>query len=815
MQSKDEVLVQKAMEGDRHAFGQLVEKYKNVVYGLAYHLVRDFTEAQDLSQEAFLQAYLKLSQLKQPAKFSSWLRRITANTCKMWLRRPKPELVSWEELKNKHRLEDEFQLDSFSEAEEIKISVRESIDALSEKNRLTVTLYYMDGLTQKEIGDFLGVPLGTIKSRLHEAKKHLRKELTERGFGAPVITMVKESLQSEKLPDDFRVKLEEMLQSADAVVRRKAVHQLQEHHREDQTVEDLIIEATQDDDSKVRERAVQALGRIRCEKAIPLLAESLKDANPQVRKWAVWSLNRIGTEQVVDEVLKLLDYEGEATRRHAVDVLKDICTEKAVPRLTRALREDDDVGVRERIIHLLSSVKDDSVAQELVQLLWDNEQRIRRTAMDALEQMKPANIAPTLMKALDDENLEIQLRAIELLGILRHKNAESKLIQKLDTSEPSVVFKTAEALGKMKSEKALEPLMSLLQNHEKMRQVTSETCNLDSSITSTCSDVGAGVAKAIGSIGDKAAIPALMEFFEYLISLDSPRAHDSIIATIRTLGQIGDEQVAHRLARYLSDISSLEVYLRDWRHIPIRPLVRALAYIGSSVAVPYLAKLVDYPYFIGEETIGALGRFGPDAIPALSQVLAQNEIPHRRWRAAKALGEIGHPDALEPLKVALKDEEPQVRYHVAIALGQLGNEDAIPSLNSVLQDENHGVRKESLKSLKLLGVTESELPEIPDKPKGKKRKPKSERISPEQFQYLTLDYNLKLRLPAKDSLRRAILEKFVAENFEAGKVYQEKEMNEIISRMYDDYCSVRRYFVDYGMMSRDKGKYWVKVASGI
>ncbi|MBM3235107.1 sigma-70 family RNA polymerase sigma factor [Candidatus Poribacteria bacterium] len=800
MQSKDELLVKKAIEGDRYAFGQLIEKYQNAVYGLAYHLVRDSAEAQDLCQEAFLQAYLKLQQLKQPAKFASWLKRITANICKMWLRRPKPELVSWEELK-----EDELQVDASYEAEEIKQDVREAIDALSEKNRLTITLYYIDGLTQKEIGDFLGVPLGSIKSRLHEAKKHLRKELTERGYFAPVTTMVKESLQAEKLPDDFRLKLEEMLESTDAVIRRKAVHQLQEYHRKDQTVDDLIIKATKDDNREVRERAVQALGRIRCEKAIPLLAEYLKDANPQVRKRAEWSLNRIGTEQVVDEVLKLLDcesWENEApaeVRRHAVDVLKGICPEKAAPRLIRALHEDDDVSVRERIIQVLSSVKDDSVAQELVQLLWDNEQRIRQTAMDALREMKPVNVAPTLMNALDDENIEIQRQAVELLGILRHKDAESKLIQKLDSSDPTVVFKAAEALGEMKSEKALEPLMSLLQHRERMLQRTSETCRFEI-ITSTSADVGASVAKALGLINDKAAIPALMEFFEYLISLKSPRTHDSTIGTIWALGQIGDEQVAHRLAQYLSEIAPPDdSILRNWPGIPIRPLVRALAWIGSPVAVPHLAKVVDYDYFIGEETSGALGQLGPEAIPVLKQVLAQSESPHKRWRAAKSLSEIRHSESLEPLLAALKDDEPQVRYHVARALGALGNQDAIPFLKDALQDEHHGVRKEAMRALKSLSVPESELPQIADKLKSKKE---SQEVSSERF----LEER---RLPTKDSLRRAILEKFVTENFEAGKVYQEKEVNEIISRAYDDYCSVRRYFVDYRMMSRDRGRYWV------
>ena len=466
MQLRDEILVQKALAGDKHAFGQLIEKYQNVVYGLAYHLVRNSTDAQDLSQEAFLQAYLKLSQLKQPAKFAHWLRRITANTCKMWLRRPKPELVSWEDLKG-----DELWVgETSSEDEEVKQAVSQAIDLLSEKNRLTITLYYIDGLTQREIGDFLGLSVGTIKSRLHEARKHLRKELTERGFAAPVNTMVKETLQSEKLPDDFRGKLEEMLQSADAIVRRKVVHQLQKYHRKDQSVEDLIIEAVRDDNSSVRERAVQVLGSIRSGKAIPLLAESLKDANPQVRKRAEWSLNRIGSEQVVDEVLKLMDYDGEVTRRHAADVLKGICTEKAVPRLVTALHDDGDVGVRERIVHVLSRIKGDSAAQELVKLLWDDEGRIRRAATSVLRGMGAANVAPTLMTALDDEDLEVQQRAIKILAGMGHKAAESKLIQKLSSSDPTLVYMAALALGKLKSKKALKPLMSLLKNHELMSQ---------------------------------------------------------------------------------------------------------------------------------------------------------------------------------------------------------------------------------------------------------------------------------------------------------------------------------------------------------
>ena len=95
---------------------------------------------------------------------------------------------------------------------------------------------------------------------------------------------------------------------------------------------------------------------------------------------------------------------------------------------------------------------------------------------------------------------------------------------------------------------------------------------------------------------------------------------------------------------------------------------------------------------------------------------------------------------LESLTNALKDKESQVRYHVARALEKLGNQDAIPFLKDALQDENHGVRKEAMRALKSLSVPESELPEIPDKPK---RKQESEKISLERFQE-------ERRLPTKE-----------------------------------------------------------------
>ena len=88
----DAELVGSTLSGDRAAYGELVARYQGHVYGLAYSLLGDWAEAQDIAQEAFIRAYSNLDQLRQPARFAGWLRRVAFSVAMDWLRTFRPGL---------------------------------------------------------------------------------------------------------------------------------------------------------------------------------------------------------------------------------------------------------------------------------------------------------------------------------------------------------------------------------------------------------------------------------------------------------------------------------------------------------------------------------------------------------------------------------------------------------------------------------------------------------------------------------------------------------------------------------------------------
>jgi RNA polymerase sigma-70 factor (ECF subfamily) len=182
----DGELVRQALVDRQRAFAALVDRYRDLLCGMAYHYLGSFEDAQDVAQEAFVYAYLHLRELRDPDKFAPWLRRMTMSLCADLLRRRGDRITSWEggghstiSVPGEPTPAASFR----APGEELerwatRMVVREALARLSEKTRLTVTLFYMGGYSHAEIAQFLGVPLNTVRSRLQHAKRRLREEMT-------------------------------------------------------------------------------------------------------------------------------------------------------------------------------------------------------------------------------------------------------------------------------------------------------------------------------------------------------------------------------------------------------------------------------------------------------------------------------------------------------------------------------------------------------------------------------------------------------------------------------------------------------------
>ena len=181
MKNNDVQLIQRVLSGDDTAFSVLVRKYQKSVHALAWRKIGDFHIAEDITQDTFLQAYQKLSTLKKPQRFASWLYVIAANYCKMWLRKKR---LSTQSLENTSSAQLEkvtysgyvIEENERTTAETQREVVKKLLAKLQESDRTVITLYYIGGMNYEEISEFLGVSVGAIKSRLHRARQRLKKE---------------------------------------------------------------------------------------------------------------------------------------------------------------------------------------------------------------------------------------------------------------------------------------------------------------------------------------------------------------------------------------------------------------------------------------------------------------------------------------------------------------------------------------------------------------------------------------------------------------------------------------------------------------
>jgi RNA polymerase sigma factor (sigma-70 family) len=176
-------LVQRAQDAEgglveRHeAFGELVTCFQDMAFGCAYSVLGDFYLAQDAAQEAFVTAWQRLDQLRESEAFPGWLRRIVLTQCNRLTRGKRLQIVPLEGVAETASTDPDPH--STTEQSELRSRVLAAIKALPEKERLVTTLFYVNGYTQADIGEFLQVPLTTVNKRLYSARRRLKESVVE------------------------------------------------------------------------------------------------------------------------------------------------------------------------------------------------------------------------------------------------------------------------------------------------------------------------------------------------------------------------------------------------------------------------------------------------------------------------------------------------------------------------------------------------------------------------------------------------------------------------------------------------------------
>lgn len=184
--SVDQKLVVRVQKGDKTAFDLLVKKYQHRIAKLVSRYVRDRSEVEDVTQEAFIKAFRAIRGFRGESAFYTWLYRIAINTAKNYLvsqsrRPPTLEVETYEEGVGSNgafaNLSEETTPERILLADEIARTVQRAMAALPEDLRTAITLRELEGLSYDEIAEVMDCPIGTVRSRIFRAREAIDQEL--------------------------------------------------------------------------------------------------------------------------------------------------------------------------------------------------------------------------------------------------------------------------------------------------------------------------------------------------------------------------------------------------------------------------------------------------------------------------------------------------------------------------------------------------------------------------------------------------------------------------------------------------------------
>lgn len=197
MARTDEELIRRCRREDLSALEELLSRYRNRLMAFIYSVVRDYHLAEDIFQETFLRVYREARGFREGSSFKTWLYTIALNLARDALRRSKrrPEISLETEMGSGREGEPGRVSDLIPGREpgpreeaggrELEEILERELSVLSEDHRRVIVLSRLNGLKYREIAEVLGIPSGTVRSRLHYALEQLRRGMESRGIGGP------------------------------------------------------------------------------------------------------------------------------------------------------------------------------------------------------------------------------------------------------------------------------------------------------------------------------------------------------------------------------------------------------------------------------------------------------------------------------------------------------------------------------------------------------------------------------------------------------------------------------------------------------
>jgi RNA polymerase sigma-70 factor (ECF subfamily) len=398
----DAELFAAAMAGGPEAFAPIVKRYQDAVFGVALARLTNFHDAQDIAQQAFVEAFQQLGNLKDPSRLGAWLRSVTIHRSIDLVRRRREtaavedDMVSANEPTPPQRLE----------RQELRKRLLAAIGRLSKTQRETTTLFYVNGYTVEDVARIQDVRVGTVKVRLHDAREKLKGQM---------LVMVEDVLKSEAPDEDFRERVLELL-------KQKAQQWLE---RFDDVWPDLhalgaggiegFAKAFESPHPRLRCLVVDALHVCNAEEdrqaIAALLHRAFRDPNPHVRSLAIrTTLERAPLDEAFTRreflplAVALLFDPAKRVRWRAAWELRshwahDVPLEKAV----RAMLDEPNPGLRQLKERLVRAVLEASASTE------DGARAPSRRSLEHVD---------ALRADLSDKNASIRIRAAkQLLGM--------------------------------------------------------------------------------------------------------------------------------------------------------------------------------------------------------------------------------------------------------------------------------------------------------------------------------------------------------------------------------------------------------------